>query len=433
MKMTYKQAVDYINDTPRFTKKNTLENTREILRRLGNPEDSMKIIHVAGTNGKGSVCAFLSSILTKAGCRTGLFTSPHLVDMNERFQINQEDVSDEQFLHAFTLVMDQVKEIEKDGFCHPTFFEILFLMGMVLFKEAGVEYLVLETGLGGRLDATNAIAHPIATVITSISLDHTEYLGETLAAIAGEKAGIMKSGAPVIYDATRPEVEAVILKRAGELQVPAFGIRRDMYKISETSDTHIAFSVNSPYDGAMELSISSVAEYQVMNALEAVTAIAAIDREKVFTREIIQAGIAGMKWQGRMETVLPGVILDGAHNEDGVEEFVRTVERLQKGTEITLLFSAVKEKNFEQMIQTICERVHFQKAIITEIDDARAVPVQELAALFRKYSKSPVQAEASIEKAFAAALEEKKDGILFCVGSLYLVGSIKGIIRRQKA
>ena len=216
--MTYQEAVDYIEETPKFTKKNSLDHTRAFLKRLGSPEDSMKILHVAGTNGKGSVCSFLASILHAAGKSTGLFTSPHLVDINERFVIDEKQVSDEAFLMAFQKVMDCVNEMKEEGYPHPTYFELLFLIGMVIFREAGVEYLVLETGLGGRLDATNSIAHPLVTVLTSISLDHTEYLGHTVAAIAGEKAGIIKEGVPVVYDASCKEAEEVILARAKEMQ-----------------------------------------------------------------------------------------------------------------------------------------------------------------------------------------------------------------------
>ena len=169
------------------------EHTRELLSRLGNPQEGIKIIHVAGTNGKGSVCAYLNAMLLAGGKKTGLFTSPHLVRINERFQINGEDVSDEQFLDAFLKVEKAAKEYEAEGEGHPSYFETLFLMGMLIFKEAGVEYLVMETGLGGRLDATNVVEKPLACIITSISRDHTEYLGDTLEAIAGEKAGIIKA------------------------------------------------------------------------------------------------------------------------------------------------------------------------------------------------------------------------------------------------
>ena len=201
--MNYREATAYIDDTPRFTKKNTLENTKAVLAAMGHPERRMKLIHVAGSNGKGSVCAYLSSILTTAGKQTGLFVSPHLVDINERFQLNQQPVSDEEFLEAFEGVMEIVRRLLKerpDQFAHPTFFELLFLMGIWIFDRNHMEYVILETGLGGRFDATNVIEKPLISVITSISLEHTEYLGDTYELIAGEKAGIIKEGCPVVYD-----------------------------------------------------------------------------------------------------------------------------------------------------------------------------------------------------------------------------------------
>ena len=263
--MTYQEAVAYIDETPKFTKKNTLDHTRAFLKRLGDPQEKMKILHVAGTNGKGSVCSFLASMLKAGGNRTGLFTSPHLVKINERFVVDEQDVSDEEFLEAFHTVMDCVEEMKEEGYPHPTYFELLFLIGMKLFERAGVEYLVLETGLGGRLDATNSVAHPLVSVITSISLDHTEYLGDTVAAIAGEKAGIIKEGVPVVYDASCPESAEVIRRRAEELRAPAYPITPKMYKISKTTKKHIDFSIDSGYYDDIRLSISSVAEYQVKN------------------------------------------------------------------------------------------------------------------------------------------------------------------------
>ena len=203
--MNYEEAVAYILDVPKFTKKNTLDNTRAVLERLGRPDRRMKLIHVAGTNGKGSVCAYLASILKAAGKKTGLFTSPHLAVINERFQMDQEMISDELFLEGFEAVMEAVHallEERPDTFSHPTFFELLFLMGMYLFDKYGMEYAVLETGLGGRFDATNVIEKPLVSVITSISLDHTEYLGDTHALIAGEKQGSSRKA--VRWSTTEP-------------------------------------------------------------------------------------------------------------------------------------------------------------------------------------------------------------------------------------
>lgn len=431
--MTYQEAVAYIDETPKFTKKNTLDHTRAFLKRLGDPQEKMKILHVAGTNGKGSVCSFLASMLKAGGKRTGLFTSPHLVKINERFVVDEKDVSDEEFLEAFHTVMDCVEEMKEEGYPHPTYFELLFLIGMKLFERAGVEYLVLETGLGGRLDATNSVAHPLVSVITSISLDHTEYLGDTVAAIAGEKAGIIKEGVPVVYDASCPESAEVIRRRAEELRAPAYPITPKMYKISKTTKKHIDFSIDSGYYDDIRLSISSVAEYQVKNAAEAVTAIRVIDREGAFTDEVIRKGVEEMRWQGRMETVLPGVIIDGAHNEAGVEEFVKTARRLEADYPVTLLFAAVGDKDYRHMIETICRELRLERVIVTEVGGYRSVDVKVPEELFRQFGAKKVTAIPDVEEAFDEALREQGDGILFCVGSLYLVGNIKSILETRRS
>ena len=431
--MTYQEAVAYIDETPKFTKKNTLDHTRAFLKRLGDPQEKMKILHVAGTNGKGSVCSFLASMLKAGGKRTGLFTSPHLVKINERFVVDEQDVSDEEFLEAFHTVMDCVEEMKEEGYPHPTYFELLFLIGMKLFERAGVEYLVLETGLGGRLDATNSVAHPLVSVITSISLDHTEYLGDTVAAIAGEKAGIIKEGVPVVYDASCPESAEVIRRRAEELRAPAYPITPKMYKISKTTKKHIDFSIDSGYYDDIRLSISSVAEYQVKNAAEAVTAIRVIDREGAFTDEVIRKGVEEMRWEGRMETVLPGVIIDGAHNEAGVEEFVKTARRLEADYPVTLLFAAVGDKDYRHMIETICRELRLERVIVTEVGGYRSVDVKVPEELFRQFGAKKVTAIPDVEEAFDEALREQGDGILFCVGSLYLVGNIKSILETRRS
>lgn len=430
--MTYQEAVAYIDETPKFTKKNSLEHTRAFLKRLGDPQENMKILHVAGTNGKGSVCSFLASMLKAAGKRTGLFTSPHLVKINERFVVDEEEIGDEEFLEAFHTVMDCVREMREEGYPHPTYFELLFLIGMKIFEKAGVEYLVLETGLGGRLDATNSIAHPLVTVITSISLDHTEYLGDTIAAIAGEKAGIIKEGVPVVYDASCPESAEVIRKKAEELHAPAYGITSKMYKISKTTKKHIDFCIDCGYYDCIELTISSVAEYQVKNAAEAVTAIRVMEQGGEFSDEVIRSGIEKMRWQGRMEQVLPGVIIDGAHNEAGVEEFVKTARRLEADDPVTLLFAAVGDKDYRHMIETICRELRLERVIVTEVGGYRSVDVRKPEALFREFGQKQVTACPDVEEAFDEAMKEKGDGILFCVGSLYLVGSIKGILKKRR-
>lgn len=427
--MNYREAIAYIEEIPKFTKKNKLSHTRECLNRLGNPDRNFDVVHVAGSNGKGSVCAMTASVLQEAGYKVGLFISPHLVKTNERFHINGEDVTDEAFLEAFEEVYQLSLSMVKEGSYHPTYFEFLFLMGMVLFARAGVEIAVLETGLGGKLDATNTVEHPLACVITSISLEHTEYLGDTVEAIAGEKAGIIKPGAAVIYEGFQEGVSRVIEDAASEAGNQTFALKPDMYEIFRNTDTTIDFSLKNAYYEGTTITIPFVAPYQVINASLALLTLEAISEKYRISLETIQKGMCNTKWQGRMETVLPGVIVDGAHNDDGIRRFVETAKRFED-KDITLLFSAVVEKDYPAMIRRICQNLRFSKVVTTQIDGARVVPAGELAQLFKENGCANVTAKEKIEEAFDEAYEEKGDGLLFCVGSLYLVGEIKDYIRR---
>ena len=430
--MTYKEAEAYINSVPKFTSKNKPENTMELIRRLGHPERSMKVIHVAGTNGKGSVCAFLSSMLTEGGKRTGLFTSPHLVKINERFQINNEPVSDEIFLNAYERVIKLVEEMQKDGFYHPAYFELLFAIGMVIFEEAQVEYLILETGLGGRLDATNIVEKPVVTVITSISLDHTEILGDTIEEIAGEKAGIIKQNIPIVYDGREKRAEKVILQKAKEQNAKAVPLDEEKLSIQGSTDHSVDYVFDNPVYKGHLITVPYLAPYQVRNSALALLAMEELDPQHEISLETRLQAIRDTRWQGRMETVLPGVIVDGAHNEDGVHEFVRTLRQVGSSRRIVMLFSAVVEKNYEEMVHTICETGCIQEVVVTEIHGSRIVPAEELAAVFRKFTNVPVTVISSIEEAFNTAMEKKGDGLLFCVGSLYLVGEVKKVIEEKK-
>ena len=427
--MNYEEAVAYIEETPKFTKKNSLDHTRECLRRLGNPEKKFKVIHVAGTNGKGSTCAFLTSILREAGYSCGLFTSPHLVRINERFQINEINIDDDTFLAAFKKVKALADEMVAEGSYHPTYFEMLFLMGMVIFADAGVDYVTLETGLGGRLDATTAVEDPVACVITSISLDHMQYLGDTVSKIAGEKAGIIVPGVPVIYDGNDPDAAEVIEKRAKELGSPAYKVVQSDARVFGNNKDGIDFSLKDEYYGDTSFHIPFIAWYQVMNASLSLTTMEVLRDVIPVTMEQMQEGIKNTRWQGRMETILPGVIVDGAHNEDGVRRFVETAERFQDEYPLTLLFSAVNDKDYQDMIHTICQKIRFRKVVTTEVGGYREVPSAELAEIFRKEGCKDVANSDSIQEAFYMAREAKgEDGMLFCVGSLYLVGEIKALL-----
>lgn len=429
--MNYTEAVDYIETIPKFTVKHPPEHTRELLSRLGNPQEGIKIIHVAGTNGKGSVCAYLNAMLLAGGKKTGLFTSPHLVRINERFQINGEDVSDEQFLDAFLKVEKAAKEYEAEGEGHPSYFETLFLMGMLIFKEAGVEYLVMETGLGGRLDATNVVEKPLACIITSISRDHTEYLGDTLEAIAGEKAGIIKAGVPVIYDASQPGPASVIAAKAKEMGSPAWPMEPSFYEMKTQSREGITFTFAYPGGEKAELAIPYVAKYQMMNASLAFYMMHILQDVHDIPKNVLAEGLSKIKWPCRMEMAAPGVIIDGAHNEDGIAQFVSTAGYFAKENEITILFTAVADKHYHEMIGEICEGIHASHVVATQIDGSRVVPAEVLAEDFRKAGCTDVCAEPEIGAAYEKALGKKGSGMLFCVGSLYLAGELKAYLAKR--
>ena len=274
-----KQAVEFLYGIPKFTKKHSLAHTQHFMELLGNPGNRCKVIHVAGSNGKGSVCCFLYHMLLSEGKTAGLFTSPHLIDVRERFQLNGDLCGEDQFLSAYARVKKTAEELERKGLGYPTFFEFIFAMGMVIFEEAGVEYIVLETGLGGRLDATNSVAHPVLCIITSISLEHTEILGDTIAQIAGEKAGIIKTGVPVVFDANESEAAVVIADRARELHSPCTVLEKKMYRMLEFKNNFIDFSLSTAYDKETRWTIPGAADYQVENAALAILAMRILQQQ----------------------------------------------------------------------------------------------------------------------------------------------------------
>lgn len=425
--MDYEETVLYIEDIPKFTKKHTFDHTREFLRRLGNPCCGRKILHVAGTNGKGSVCAYMQAILLSEGKTVGFFTSPHLVRHNERIKINGVDISDKEFVKVFETVREMTVQMQEEGIGHPSYFEFLYAMAMTAFEEAGVEYVILETGLGGRLDATNSFARPYLSVITSIGLDHTAILGDTIEQIAAEKAGIIKKGVPVFYDGNLEESSVVIERTAAKAGAPCRKISNDAFEILEITEKDIAFLPGSEYDNNTVWRVRGTGVYQVMNAMLAIAAMKFVFGDCMHLDKWRQA-VETAQWPGRMEEILPGVILDGAHNLDAVERFVESVS-VQKERETVVLFSAVAEKDYEHMIGTLCKGIKAKAYVIARLEDKRGEGARKLAEVFRQYTDAPVYTEKSMEEALALALKKKgENGRLYCLGSLYLIGELKRII-----
>lgn len=410
-----------------------MDHTRRFMELLGNPEKNIKVIHVAGTNGKGSTCAYMSAMLCSQGENVGLFTSPHLIEMTERICINGQPISSEQFVETFLEVMDVVELLKAEGLPHPTFFEFLFGMAMKTFAREEVTYAVLETGLGGRLDATNVIERPVATVITSIGLDHEMYLGSTISEIAGEKAGIIKPLIPVFYDGTVQEASLVIEQKAKEQGCKCKKIADCAFEIIEKTEKYIAFYIKDAYDktitseqeGVMtrliQWKIRNTGSYQVYNASLAITTLMAIVEEPHRYYEKWKKALEEVVWQGRMEEVAKGVFLDGAHNVAALEALAQDRKEVD-----VILFSAVADKNYREMIKVVTSKIVSKVYIVITIDDARGVPAAELAQLIEQEVDRPVYIRDTVEEAWALLNETKSEhGKALCLGSLYLVGMLK--------
>lgn len=425
---TYGAAVDYINATPKFTTKNSMEDTARFWERLGYPAKDSKVLHIAGTNGKGSVCAYLCSVLRRAGISCGMFTSPHLVSMRERFVINGEMASEDDFLYAFGVVMGEVRRLATAY--HPTFFELLFFMAMVLFEKYGVEYTVLETGLGGRLDATNVVEEKKLCIITSIGYDHMEYLGETLSQIAGEKAGIMRPGVPVVYPERQEEVSRVIEERAEKIGAKTFPIGKAAIKEINIGHKTIDFSLHLHYYDYIGFTVSTSALYQVENASLAVCALALLDDRRI-TLSALRGGIREMVWEGRMEEILPSVYLDGAHNVDGIQAFLETVKQHSCTGRRVLLYSTVRDKQYARVAALLTQADLFDEICLVPLQGERALPLAKLTDCFRQYTGFDRKAFETLDAAFAELIAHKKDGDeVYIVGSLYLAGEVKALLRR---
>ena len=426
---SYEEAVEALLETPKFTTKNDPEATRAFYKALGCPGSKQHIIHTAGTNGKGSVCAYLESILSKAGHRTALFTSPHLTDIRERMRADGKMISKESFYAFYDRLCRKLEAYREHTSYEPTFFEVIFFMAMLWFEEEGCEFIILETGLGGRLDATNVIERPLVCIITSIGLDHMEYLGDTPEAIAGEKAGIIKRGVPLVCASTSEGVDAVLEERARKLGSKAIFLRPEMMGNIEFKENHIDFSLVCGYDEYTGLRINTIAAYQVQNASLAVLAARSLPEEFHVTPEAIRAGLLSMVWEGRMERIGKDLYLDGAHNIPGIRAFLRSVEKDGWKGGRSLVFGVVRDKAHADMIRDIAGSGLFTSYCITTVQGTRSLGSDVIADEFRGCGAEDVCAFDETADALTWAEREVSAGRrCYIAGSLYLVGQVKSIL-----
>ncbi len=416
--MTYKEAIDYIHSINWTFCKPGLERIGELCEKLGHPEKSLKFIHVAGTNGKGSFCSMTSSVLSAAGYKVGLFTSPYIKEFNERMQVDGRNISDSELVE----LTEYIKPIADKMEDKPTEFELITAMAFEFFKRQKCDVVVLEAGLGGRLDSTNVITTPILSVITGIALEHTAILGDTVEKIAAEKAGIIKDGVPVIFGGEDKAAEKVI-KRAAKAKGSRF-FKTDYSKLRHLKATLDGATFD--FGKRKGLHINLLGLYQPKNAASVLSAIDILKKEGLNIPEIaVRKGLKSAVWHARFEKVssAPLVIFDGAHNPQGIEQAVRSIKHYFGANKVCLLTGVLKDKNYEEiakMLSTVSDR-----AFTLTPDSPRALSAEEYANVLSTAGINATACE-SIEAAYKTAKREAETmGLpLVCLGSLYVYASL---------
>jgi dihydrofolate synthase / folylpolyglutamate synthase len=406
-----------------------LENITTLCEHLGNPQRKPPCVHIAGTNGKGSTAAMLESIVRSAGMRTGLYTSPHLEQINERIRIGGENISNAEFAESWARVRASIESLMAAGrlAAHPTYFECLTAMAFLAFERGGVEFAVYEVGLGGRLDATNVVT-PEAAVLTPIDFDHEDYLGHSIAEIAAEKAGIIKPGAWVVSAVTRAEAREVIARRCAEkrARLVEVGSAWQAEEIHASGGCYRTTIVAPDSDEKILLDLPLPGRFQLQNALTAATA-ARLLRARGFPIEddSIARGIAQVRWPGRLERMLenPEVFLDGAHNPSGARELLRFWDENFEGRGIVLVYGAMRDKAVDEIAGLLFP--HASEVILTQPRQPRAISAALLAEMTAHLAKK-LSVVRDPAEALEKAIQSGRPGdAIFATGSLYLVGDLR--------
>jgi dihydrofolate synthase/folylpolyglutamate synthase len=435
--MNFQEAVSYLLSlgrelaapTQAATAKFNLENISVLAHYLGHPENKYPSVHLAGTNGKGSTAAFLEAMLREAGYRTGLYTSPHLERINERIQMDGEPIRDEAFAEILTRIRKLIERLLADGTlrAHPTFFECVTATAMLYFAEAGVDFAVFETGLGGRLDSTNIIT-PQVSVITQIDFDHENFLGHSLREIAGEKAGIIKATVPVVIANQRDEVREVLAAHARKLQSPLVETASEYIVESlRLEEGRVRAVVREKHAGkAINIDPQLAGRFQLQNALNAVAAAQVLQEQGYRLADgAIERGIATAVWPGRIEKVRsqPDIFLDGAHNPSSARELDGFIGENFAGRRIVMIFGALRDKAVDEIAGILFPRA--AHVIFTEPATSRAISASQLAEIAGHYAdSSEIIRDASRALDAALATSAPSDAI-FITGSLYLVGQLR--------
>jgi dihydrofolate synthase / folylpolyglutamate synthase len=414
-----------------------LENISTLAAALGNPHLAIPCVHIAGTNGKGSTAAMLESIVRTAGLRTGLYTSPHLENINERMRINGENISDEDFAAAWNTVHATIESLLAAGkvAAHPTFFECVTAMSFVAFQSQAVEFAIYEVGLGGRFDATN-IVQPEVAVITPIDFDHENFLGHSIELIANEKAGIIKRDALVVSASQRLEARSVIREQCSKMNArlietdSAFSLRDQQDQDGHCRVTAVATDPGRPLMIHLEPSLPG--EFQIRNALTAATTASLLaPNGRAINSDAIERGIASARWPGRLERLVerPALYVDGTHNPSGARELLKFWDQNFADRKIFLVYGAMRDKSVDEIAGLLFPRA--DAVILTEPRQPRAISAPLLKEMVGHHAKKVeiiVDPAVALERALALAL---RDDAVFATGSLYLVGDLLSYWHQQ--
>jgi len=420
--MNYKETIEYIHSTQKFGSILGLDRITMLLEHLGNPQKELKFVHIAGTNGKGSTAAFINSILCEAGYKVGIFTSPSIHRFSERIKINENEISEEDIVRITNIVKEKISMMIKDGMTSPTEFELVTALAMQYFFEQCCDIIILEVGMGGRLDSTNIIDTPEVAVITTIDFDHIDVLGNTLSKIALEKAGIIKENCDVVLYSQESFIERVFEDECKERNAKLSKVDFSSL-VSLSSDTVMQ---EFDFEGYKSLKISLMGNHQKKNAAVAVKT-AEILRKKGFeiTEDAITKGLSKAKWAGRFEVVnnVPMVVVDGAHNIQGVKILSENLIKYFPGKKITFIAGVLADKDYRTMMKFIIPIAH--KVITVTPDSSRALSADKLAFFLKAYHKNVFVGE-KVHKAIMMSLNScSKDEIICAFGSLYYVGEVR--------
>lgn len=428
--MKYEEAMKYITEVGNFGSNYGLERTYKLLEHLGNPERDLKLIHIAGTNGKGSTTSMITEILMGEGYKVGMYTSPFIEEFEERIQINRNNITKE----SLAILMDEIKvavdKVIEAGYNHPTEFEIITVLMLLYFKKENIDFGVIEVGLGGTLDSTNVIK-PIIQVITSISFDHTNLLGNTLEKIAREKAGIIKKGIPTVIYPQQEEVLKVIKNKCFEMDSELYIANNENLKFKNIVNLDKPYQLLK-YNNEIDILLPLLGEHQIINLSVAMQAIEVLNNKNIIDISIanIVKSIKNVSWKGRLEVLSnnPYVVIDGAHNIQGIKTLSRNIKKYFKYENLYLILGILADKDVEEMIKIITPMA--KKVYSVTPNSIRGELAESLKDEVSKFNKN-CKAFDKYEEAYLEALNDASEkDLILASGSLYMIGDMRKIIRK---